>query len=85
MPAYLARPFVFLSRGGAPAELAQRRLDVLARLERAADAAAALDVMRSEGIGWFVVLGDAGPLWDPQRKHAAFAAKQAAVYRLNSQ
>ena len=81
MPAYLARPFVFLSRGGAPGELAQKRLDALARLERAADAAAALDLMRSERIDWFVALGDAGPAWDPQRERAAFAAEQVAVYR----
>lgn len=82
VPAYLARPFVFLGRGGEAGELAEKRLDALSRIERAADAAAALRLMREEGIGWLVAVGEAGPAWDPDRKQAEFSAGNAAVYRV---
>lgn len=79
-PAYLARPFVQVSKGGRRRAVALERYAALARVADEQDASAALARLHGMGIQWYVVAGDAGPRWDPGRRHAAFAAGDVAVY-----
>jgi hypothetical protein len=80
MPAYLSRPYRQISRGGRRAETARERHAGLERIAGERDAATALAALRAMGIRWYVVAGDAGPLWDPQRRQAAFVAGHMTVY-----
>lgn len=79
-PAYLARPFVHISKGGRRQEVALERYAALAQVAAEQSASAALARLREIGIPWYVVVGSAGPRWDPQRREAAFAAGDVAVY-----
>jgi hypothetical protein len=80
MPAYLARPFLTLNAGRLREREALMRHFVLARVADAADLTGAMDRLRATGVRWYVYVGDAGPRWDPQRLHAAFADGMVAVY-----
>jgi hypothetical protein len=79
-PAYLARPFVHISKGGRRQEVVLERYATLTRVADEQSASAALARLREMGIQWYVVAGSAGPRWDPKRRHAAFAAGDVAVY-----
>jgi hypothetical protein len=79
-PAYLARPFVHLSKGGRRREVVLERYGALERVADEQSAPAALARLRAMGIQWYVVAGSAGPQWDPERRQAAFAAGDVAIY-----
>jgi hypothetical protein len=79
-PAYLARPFVQISKGGRRQEVALERYAGLRRVGEEQSASAALARLREMGIQRYVVAGDDGPRWDPERRRAAFAAGDVAVY-----
>jgi hypothetical protein len=81
MPAYLARPFTHMFRGNAREREALRRHRLLAQVAAEAQAAVALERLRRLGVRWYVHRGEAGPSWDPGRRHAAFADGSVAVYR----
>lgn len=83
-PAYLARPFVQIIKGGRRKEVALERYAALARVLDEQSASAALARLRERGIQWYVVAGSAGPRWDPERRHAAFATGEVAIYRSTS-
>ena len=83
-PAYLARPFVQISKGGRRREVALARYAALEQVAGEQSAAAALARLREMGIEWYVVTGSAGPRWDRERRHAVFAAGAVAIYRSTS-
>jgi len=82
VPAYLARPFIYISAGGARAQTAQQRYVALRAVERETNAEAALARLRALGIRWYVVAESdrRGPLWDSERRRAAFVDRMVAVY-----
>ena len=80
MPAYLSRPYLQISRGGPRAETARARHAGLERIAGERDAAAALAALQAMGIRWYVVAGNAGPRWDPERKRAALVAGHLTLY-----
>lgn len=83
MPAYLSRPFFPVSRGGRDKDVALERHAALARVADERSVSAALLRLRELGVQWYAVAGSAGPRWDPERRHAAFAASEIAVYSSN--
>ncbi len=80
MPAYLARPFIHVSRGGRTKLAALERLGELAQVADDQHLPAALARLRELGVQWYVVAGASGPRWDPQRRGAAFVEGDVAVY-----
>lgn len=80
MPAYIARPYSHMAQGGERKLVALERYSALARVLHEQSASAALVRLRESGIRWYVVAGSAGPRWDPERRQAAFAAGDVAVY-----
>lgn len=79
MPAYLSVPWVRSTLGGQREEVALRQA-ALAEVAEAHDLPAALARLRSLRIRWYVVPGPAGPRWDRERRGAAFAHGEIAVY-----
>lgn len=84
MPAYLARPYIHMARGGERQLEAQERQAVLEAVARETQPAAALARLAALGVRWYVVSGERGPAWDPQLALAAFRARRMAVYRSTS-
>jgi hypothetical protein len=82
VPAYLSRPFIHISAGGSRARIAEQRYVALRAVEREKSAEAALARLRGLGIRWYVVAESdrRGPLWDPERRRAAFVDRMVAVY-----
>jgi hypothetical protein len=80
LPAYLARPFTHISRGHAREAEALRRYAFLASVGAEADLDGALNRLRGLRIRWYVRIGNAGPSWDLDRRHAAFVHGMVAVY-----
>jgi hypothetical protein len=80
MPAYLAYPIAHITGKGDRRNAALERYGALARIAGAGSVAQALGQLRDLGIRWYVVVGDEGPRWDPERRHAAFVAGRFAVY-----
>ena len=82
VPAYLSRPFIHISAGGSRARIAEQRYIALRAVERETTAEAALARLRALGIRWYVVAESdrRGPLWDPERRRAAFVDRMVAVY-----
>ncbi len=84
MPAYLARPFIHVAQGGRTKEAALERHAALAGVAEEESVAAALARLGELGIRWYVVADGTGPRWDPQRRHAAYAGGDFAVYSSRS-
>jgi hypothetical protein len=80
MPAYIARPFIHTYGERTREREALRRHASLVQVAGEADFAAAMDRLRTLAIRWYVHVGDAGPRWDPGRRHAAFVDRRFAVY-----
>ena len=82
VPAYLSRPFIHISAGGSRARIAEQRYIALRAIERETTAEAAFARLRALGIRWYVVAESdrRGPLWDPERRRAAFVDRMVAVY-----
>ncbi|HEX7052602.1 MAG TPA: hypothetical protein VF211_01555 [Burkholderiales bacterium] len=81
VPAYLSRPFIHATRGGAAKRTAEARYAELERIAAEPTMQAALERAGELGIRWYVVPGSSGPRWDAGRRHAAFVAGRIAVYR----
>ncbi|HXM81083.1 MAG TPA: hypothetical protein VN929_04055 [Burkholderiales bacterium] len=79
IPAYLARPTIHLL-GGRREQVALERYAALVRVAREESASAALARLRELGIRWYVVVGSEGPVWDAERRDAAFVDGRVAVY-----
>ncbi|MDB5378840.1 MAG: hypothetical protein JWR00_3286 [Rubritepida sp.] len=79
LPAWISRAALHLKREGAAATEARHRLDVLAEMAAAPDAAAAMSLLCREGVSFYVVTGDA-PSWDPERRAAAFRAEGLSIW-----
>jgi hypothetical protein len=82
VPAYLSRPFMQTSAGGARQALAMQRYAELGGLARETSTAAALERLRRLGVQWYVVAESdrRGPRWDPGRRNAVFVDGMVAVY-----
>lgn len=80
MPAYLARPYLHLAQGGERQWVAQERQAALEAVARETQASAALARLAALGVRWYVVTGERGPIWDPQRRLAVFRDGRVAVY-----
>jgi hypothetical protein len=84
MPAYIARPYLHLAHGGERQWVAEERHAALEAVARETRASAALSRLSGLGVRWYVVAGDRGPIWDPQRHLAVFRDGTVAVYRTTS-
>ena len=84
MPAYIARPYLHLASGGERQWVAQERQAALDAVAREIQAPAALARLAALGVRWYVVTGERGPSWDPQRDLAVFRDGRVAVYRSTS-
>jgi hypothetical protein len=84
MPAYLARPHLHIAIGGERHRVAQERHAALRGVERETQSSAAFARLSALGVRWYVVTGERGPGWDPQRRLAAFRGPGVAVYRSSS-
>jgi hypothetical protein len=80
MPAYIARPYIHMVQGGERMGVAQERYDALAAVARQTDTPAALARLGALGVRWYVVTGERGPAWDPQRRLAVFRDGRFTVY-----
>ena len=80
MPAYLSYTSAHTIEAPPREKIALERYALLARLDRAPSAAAALDELQRLGIAWYVVTGWSGPPWDPARRHARFFERNVAIY-----
>jgi hypothetical protein len=80
MPAYLAYAISHTAEGGKRRTVAFERSLALARIAEAQSASAALEQLRRLGISWYVVVGNEGPRWDPDRRRVAFVDGKVAVY-----
>jgi len=81
VPCYLARPGIQLMLPARQA-VTRERLARLQEIESSADRATAMGLLRDTGVDWYVVVGAEGPGFDPARAHAAFAAREVAIYRV---
>jgi hypothetical protein len=84
MPAYLARPYIHMARGGERQLEAQERQAVLQAVAREPRPSAALERLAALGVRWYVVIGERGPAWDPQFALAVFRDRRVAIYRSTS-
>lgn len=84
IPAYLAMPFLQVSRGATQAEAAAERFHSLEIVAREDSAPAAFARLRGLGIRWYVVAehDHTGPRWDRDRRAAAFIDRMVAVYEV---
>jgi hypothetical protein len=80
IPAYLARPYLEMIKDGPRKTVAGARLAALEEVDRQADYAAAIDLLRRLRVQWYAVAGEKGPRWDPGRERAAFSAGTISLY-----
>ena len=80
MPAYIARPYLHLAHGGERQWVAQERQAALEAVARETQASAALARLAALGVRWYVVTGERGPIWDPERQFAVFRDRRVVVY-----
>jgi hypothetical protein len=80
MPAYLSYVTAHTIEPSQREKVALERYAVLAGLDRAPSAAAALEELRKLGIAWYVTTGWSGPPWDPAWQHARFFEGNVAIY-----
>jgi hypothetical protein len=80
IPAYLARPYLEMIKDGPRKTVAGARLAALEEVDRQADYATAIDLLRRLRVQWYAVAGEKGPRWDPGRERAAFSAGTISVY-----
>jgi len=84
MPAYIARPYIHMAHGGERQLVAQERHAALEAVARETRSSAALARLAALGVRWYVVTGERGPAWDPQRRLAVFRDRRVAVYLSSS-
>jgi hypothetical protein len=82
VPTYLARPARQAIQDARRGPVARERLAFLHRIETEVDFKVASQALRERGITWYVWLGDAGPPFDPERRHAITFYVRSPVYRL---
>ena len=80
MPAYLSRPHFEMIKEAPRKAVAAARLAALAEVDRLTDYAQAMQSLQRLRVQWYVVAGEKGPRWDPQRRRAAFSAGNVALY-----
>jgi hypothetical protein len=80
MPAYLARPYIHMARGGERQLEAQEREAVLEAVARETQPPAALARLAALGVRWYVVTGEPGPVWDRELALAVFRDRRVAIY-----
>ena len=62
----------------------EHRLAVLQRIETTENLDKAFHELRAIGVTFLVVLGDRGPVFDPEASRAVFHTAGASVYRIGS-
>lgn len=80
IPAYLSRPYLEMTKEPARKVEVLRRLAALKRIDESADYAHAIQALRTSRVQWYVVAGEPGPRWDPDRRQATFLADDVALY-----
>ena len=80
MPAYLSYVSAHAIEAPQREKVALERYALLARLDRAPSAAAALEELRRLGVAWYVTTGWSGPPWDPDWRQARFFERNVAIY-----
>lgn len=81
VPAWVARPGIELLAGGSAAAETRHRLQVLSAVAAAPDAATALEPLRADRVGFYIVTNRSEPSWDPTHAGAAFRDGNVAIYR----
>ena len=84
VPAYISCPEYLEAIGGALGEEARRRLAVVARLDYAPDLEALREIMRAEGITYYVVTTARDAPFDAARRQAIGHVGVYAVYAASS-
>jgi len=84
MPAYIARPYIHMAQGGERKLVALERHAALEAVARETRSSAALARLAALGVRWYVVTGERGPAWDPQRRLAVFRDGKVTVYLTTS-
>jgi hypothetical protein len=85
VPAYLARAGIQVLNGPERRALVEQRLAALEEIETTNDLDVAFLKLRTIGVKFLVVLGDRGPLFDPEGSRAVFRTRGAVVYRIESE
>lgn len=80
LPTYLARPHLEMIKDAPRKAQAAARLAALQEVARQTSARAAAALLRALSVQWYVVAGEHGPLWDPQRRRADFTAGAISLY-----
>ncbi|MDB5416119.1 MAG: hypothetical protein JWR10_4454 [Rubritepida sp.] len=81
VPAFLARAGIHRLGGVEQAATVAEREAILREIAAAPRQAEAMERLRALRIGYYVVLGEAGPAWDPSRASAAYQTPGVAIYR----
>lgn len=84
MPAYLSRPYIEMMKDPPRKKLVAARLRELQAVDALTDHREAMRTLRALNVQWYVVPGEQGPRWDPERKRAAFSARSVALYAAKS-
>jgi hypothetical protein len=84
VPAYVARAGVQVLNGEDRRVTVEQRLAVLTEIAATDNIDVVSQKLQTIGVAFLVTLGDRGPLFDPDRRHAAFSTHGAAVYRAGS-
>jgi hypothetical protein len=82
VPAYVARAGIQMLNGESRRAVVEQRLAELQHIENSTNRGEALQQLRSMGVTFVIVLGDAGPRFDPGASQADFKTSGAAVYRV---
>lgn len=82
MPAYLGYLAGQMADPGERRQVALQRYALLKRVDGMETREEALARLRQLGLRWYVVPGNHGPRWDPERRRAAFVDRMVAVYEV---
>lgn len=82
--AWLSRPGLHLKAGGRRAFAAEHRLNVLNAVANAPTREAAMGLLRSFRVKFYIVNAPDGPAWDPERQAAVFRSGPVAIYETGS-
>lgn len=80
VPAYVARPELRARISSCIKAEVEHRVTVLASLAQAQDRQAAANIMRDNGIRWYLTFDDKPPTWDPDLHFVSLRADGIALY-----
>ncbi|TAK69072.1 MAG: hypothetical protein EPO19_07940 [Betaproteobacteria bacterium] len=80
VPTYLSRPYLEMIKDAPRKLTVAMRLAGIEEMEKQETYGKAMQFLQRLNVQWYVVAGEKGPLWDPQRERAAFRAERVALY-----